>query len=208
MIRTTPLAITINRQLGSGGSYIGQQIAKKMGILYADREIISEAATQLSVLETDIESRDEKILSFWHSFWQFSAFAPTVYEPPKTLLPTNRELFDVESEIIKRIASEQSVVIIGRCGFHILKDHPNRLSIYLYGDIGFRVARVAELYSIPEKEAEKMVIQTDKERANYCKYFTDKKWTDARNYDLSIDTSKAGIEQSVELILSYLKMDQ
>lgn len=204
MKTVSPFAITINRQLGSGGSFIGQQLAKHLGIAYIDREITSEAAKRLMVLESELESREEKILSFWQSFVQYDAYAPSVYAPPKTLMPTNRELFDVEADIIRRIASEKSAVIMGRCGFNILSGHLNRISLCFYGEMGFRVHRVAELYAISEKEAENLILQTDKNRSHFCRTFTGKEWSDLSNYDLSIDTSKLGMDKSIAVIINYL----
>lgn len=205
MKKNKPFVITINRQLGCGGSFIGQQVSKELGISYVDHEIISEAAKQLSVLESDVESRDEKVISFWESFLQFDAFAPNEYLPPKTFPPTSHELFDTESSIIKRIATVNSAVIMGRCGFHILKDHTNLIRIFLHGDMVFRKMRVAKLYNVSEEAAGKMIVKTDKNRAAYCKAFTGKNWIDSMNYDLSLDTGKVGVDQSVDIILNYLK---
>ncbi len=206
MRKPVPLVITISRQIGSGGAYVGKQLAKSLNVFYADREIISQAAKQFSVLEEDLESRDEKILSFWQSFIQSFAIAPGVYIPPQIMVPTERELFETESEIIRRIAQERSAVIIGRCGSYILREHPNRISIFLHGDITFRKSRIQKLYNISEKVAEEMIAKSDKERAHYNHTFTGKEWTDARQYNLSIDTSKIGVDQSVEVILKYLDL--
>ena len=205
MKQTTPLAITISRQLGSGGAYIGQQIAKKLDIYYADREILSKAAKQLAVLEEELVERDEKLLSFWKSFLHINGYATEVHLPPKMNFPFDREIFETEADVIKHIANERSAVIIGRCGFHILRKHPNRISLFFHADIPFRSKRVQELYNISEKAALEMITQTDKERANYIDTFTGKKWTDAREYDLSLDTGKLGLDKSVAFILNYLE---
>jgi len=206
MKKTKPFVITISRQLGSGGSFIGQQLAKNLDVFYADREIIIKAAEQLSVLEEDLESRDEKILSFWQSFVYTTAFAPDVYLPPETMLPTDRELYDTEAKIIKHIADERSSVIMGRCGFNILREYSNRISIFLHADNTFRNERIQKLYNVSKEEADKMIAQSDEERALYCKTFTGHNWNDARLYDLSVDTGKIGIDKTVELILNYLKL--
>jgi len=203
---TSPFVITISRQLGSGGAYIGQQMAKSLNVFYADREIIGQAAQQLSVLKEDLESRDEKILSFWQSFIQSFAVAPDTYVPPQIIAPSDRKLFKIESEIITRIANERSAIIIGRCGSYILREHPNRVSIFLHGDITFRKSRIQKLYNESEKVAEKMITQSDKERTRYYHTVTGREWIDANQYDISIDTSKIGVDQSVELILKYLEL--
>lgn len=199
------LVITISRQLGSGGSYIGQQLADKLGIFYADHEIILRAARDLSILEKDIETRDEEIISFWESFLKVSAFVPDLYMPPQEMAPTDRELFEVEAGIIEHIAKECPAVIIGRCGFHLLRDEPGSISIFLYASDDFRAERIAKLYHISKEVAKGKIAQSDRKRAYYCKTFTGKEWNDARNYDLCIDTGKVGVDTAVELILNYLK---
>ncbi len=207
MKKTSPFVITISRQLGSGGTYVGQQLANKLNIFYADREIIRQAAKQLSILEDDLKSRDGKIISFWQSFLHLCTFVADPYTPPQIIIaPTDHELFKVEAGIIERIAKERSAVIIGRCGYHILCEHPNHISIFLHGDIAFRIGRIQKLYNVSEEVAGKMIFQNDKERAYYNYKFTGKEWTDARQFDLSIDTCKIGLDESVELILKYLAL--
>src|ERR1035437_2364112 len=205
MKKTSPFAITISRQLGSGGAYVGQQLAKNLNVFYADRELVGRQTKQLSILKEDLESRDEKILSFWQSFIQSFAIAPDVYMPPQIIAPTDRELFKVETKIIEHIAKERSAVIIGRCGAYVLREHPNHVNIFLHGDITSRKSRIQSLYNVSEEVAGKMIAQSDKERALYHHTFTGKEWIDARRYDISIDTSKIGLDKSVELILKYLE---
>ncbi len=205
MKQTSPFVITISRQLGSGGAYVGQQLANNLNVFYADREIICQAAKQLSLLEEDLESRDEKVMSFWKSFLQSYAFASDTHVPPNIIAPTDRELFNAETEIIKRIAKERSAVIIGRCGSHILRKHSNHISLFLHSDINFRKARIQKIYNVSDEVAGKMIAQSDKERADYYHTFTDKEWPDARQYDISLNTSKIGLDKSIEFIMKYLE---
>lgn len=206
MEKTSLFVITINRQLGSGGSYIGQQLAKKLDVFYADREIISQAAKEFSLLEEDLEGREEKLSSFWQSFFQSYSFGtPDVYIPQQSYIPTDRELFEIETQIIERIAKERSAVIIGRCGCHILREHPNNVSIYLHADTAFRKDLIRKQNNISAEEATRMIAQSDKARPLYYRTFTGKEWTDARQYNLSINTSKIGLNISVELIMKYLE---
>ncbi len=201
------LVITISRELGSGGSYIGQQVAKAMNMYYADHEIITKTAEQLSVVEDDIVAQDEKIESFWKSFWLYSGTAPDAYIPaPRKFPPTSYDVFNAESLVIQHIAKEKSSVIIGRGGFYVLRDYPNLLSIFLHGDPDFRAHRLVDKYNLTEDEAKKMVEQNDKERTHYISTFTGKKWNDSKQFHLVINTSKIGIDKTVELILSYLKL--
>ena len=208
MKQTNPLIITISRQLGSGGAYIGQQLAKKLNIYYADREILQEAAKQLAVLEEDLESRDEKLLSFWRSFLHINGFATEYHLPPQMNFPFDREIFEAEAKIIEHISRERSAVIIGRCGFHILREYSNRVSIFLHADVSFRSKRVQELYNVHEKTALEMIAINDKERAHYIETFTGKRWTDAMQFDLTLDTGKIGFDKSAALILNYLESIQ
>jgi len=208
MEKTTKFSITISRQLGSGGAYIGQQLAKQLDIFYADREIIDRVARQYAILEEDVASNDEKIISFWQSFLQFNTISTDMYVPPKLQAPTDKELFQAEAEIIEHIVHERSAVIIGRCGSYILRDTPNNIKIFLYGDIPFRIKRVQSLYQVSEDAAESMIEHSDKDRARYCRIVTNKEWdwNDSRNYDLAVDTSKLGVDKSIEFILDYLKL--
>lgn len=206
MKQTEPIIITINRQLGCGGAYIGQQLADKLNIFYADREIIRHAAKQLAVLEEEIDSREEKVPSFWESLFQNSALAADIYVPQRILPPTDRELFDAEADVIRHIAKEKSAVIIGRCGFHILQDHPHLIKIFLHASKEFRSNRIQRIYEVSKEEADKMIIQNDKGRMAYCKTYTGKEWADARNYDLCIDTSKIDVDKAIEFVLNYLRV--
>lgn len=208
MEQTKSFLITISRQLGSGGAYVGQQVAKKTNMFFADREIINKAATQLKTLEENLESREEKILTFWHSFFKFTSQAQGVYMAPVSpiLEFTDDELFSVESDIIKHIADEGPAVIIGRCGFNVLHHYPNHISIFMHANREFRTNRIQMEYNLSHADAEKMIEKSDKERAAYCKTFTGKEWADALNYDISIDTGKLGIDKTVEFILNYLEL--
>jgi len=208
MEKTTKFSITISRQLGSGGAYIGQQLAKQLDIFYADREIIDRVARQYAILEEDVTTNDEKILSFWQSFLQFNTISTDMYVPPKLQAPSDRELFQAEAEIIEHIVTERSTVIIGRCGSYILRDNPTNIKVFLYGDPASRKKRIKNLYQVSEDVAESLIEHSDKDRARYCRKVTDKEWdwNDSRNYDLSLDTGKLGVDKCVELILNYLKL--
>ena len=207
MNKKAPLIITISRELGCGGAYIGQQIAKKLNMYYADHEIVARAAEQFSANIVDVASQDERVEPLWKSLWSYYGTAPNVYIPSmKKYVPTSLELFNTESEIIKHIASEHSSVIIGRCGFYVLRNYSNRIDIFLHADHDFRVRRIEGLYSISEEEAKDMIVQNDKERGNYIRSFTGKEWTNSKLFDLSINTGKIGITKSLEMILDYIKL--
>lgn len=206
MKTSIPLIITISRQLGSGGAAVGQQLAEKLNIRCVNREIVSRAAKQLSVMEKELDERDEKMQSFWKSFFQFNALATEVAFTPGTRITTTGEVFRVESEILQHVAKEESAVIIGRCGYAILKDYPNLITVYLHADKAFRVDRIAHDGTMTTEEASEVIEKNDKERGLYIETFTGSKWSDARHFDLCIDTGKIGIDKAVEIILNYVKL--
>ncbi len=206
MKKDEKFVVTISRQLGSGGAYIGQQLAKRLGVFYADREIINRAAEHLSVKEKTIKEREETMPSFWRSFLSSAYVYPDLYVTPIMLVPTEYDFFLAESEVIKQIAAERSAVIIGRCGFHILRDHPNRISLFLHAPSEFRLIRYSKLYKEKQQDAEKTLAKGDKSRAQYCRNFTGCDHADARNYDLSVDTSRLdNLDRAVDVIMAYLQ---
>ena len=208
MTPSKSFSISISRQLGAGGAFVGQQLASRLNIFFADRDIVRYAANRLSTFEENLESREERLLSFWHSLLKTLPQKDVLTVPAvaSALEYTDQELFDTKAEIIKKIVHEKSAVILGRCGHYILRDEPNHISVFLHADQEFRINRIQKLYNLQNDEATKMVEKSDKERAAYCKTFTHKEWMNATNYDLSIDTSKFSLEQTVELILQYIRL--
>ena len=207
MKATQPLIITISRQLGAGGAYIGQQLAKKLNIHYADHEIIRKAAEKLAVKEEDIERRDEKTQPFWETMLFSSGYAPEFYVPINIkYAPTDAEMYEVETNIIRKLAENLDAVIIGRGGFHVLKDRPNTLRVFLFASKKYRMDRVMNEHNLNEKEAQQAIEDSDRARAKYIDAFTGADWNDARNFDLSLNTEKLGLDKSVEAILAFAKL--
>ena len=205
MKKDVPIIITISRQLGSGGAYIGHELSKALQMDCFDKEIVLQAAKKLSVLEEDLASRDEKIPSFWESFFQSNNFiCPDVYLPTQAFVPTEEAIFNAESEIITHIANERSAIIIGRCGAHILRDNPHHISLFFHAEKKERLERIEKLYGITADEAAKMIQQSDEQRTRYHRLLTDKEWTDVTQYDFAINTSKISFDKMIPLILSYL----
>ena len=152
MIQTQPLVLTISRQLGSGAAFIGQQLAERLGILYLDREILHQAALQLEITEETLQSYDERLTPLWQSLLKpFTYGVPeTMYTPPPLNLPTDHDLFEVESKILSQVARTQSAVIIGRGGVHVLRNHPRHCSIFLHAPNTFRLQRIKDIYQLSD----------------------------------------------------------
>lgn len=205
MTSILPCSITISRQMGSGGSYIGHKLAHEFSLFYADREVIFQAAKQLSLLTSDIESRDEKLASFWDSFFYTFSTLPNVFIPPRTTFITDSQLFEVQAQAVRRIAQEYSSVFIGRCAGNILRENPCNVNIFLHADLSFRTKRISELLGVSPDEAHDIILQSDDDRARYHLTFTGKAWSDASQYDFTLDTGKVGLDGSYALILNYFQ---
>lgn len=194
--------ITISRQLGCGGAYLGLRLAERLGIEYLDREIVQEISAKLELPEHELFKIDEKASSFWSKLIFDYDNSSLQYVPPKLFFQNQGNLFEVQSEIIKKMAEEKSFVMIGRGGNHIFKNSQNHLSIFLHANNAFRVNRIKDLYQVPRTKAIKMMEKYDEERSKYIKQISGQQWTDSKNYHLSIDIGVVGLKNAEEIIVS------
>lgn len=185
------LIITINRENGSGGRYIGEKLATSLGIKCYNNELINELA---NLTGEDPEKLKEKDETKEKGVMYFGGIS------------TNVKRFEAQSKIIKKIANKESCIIIGRCADFILKDYPNKISIFIHAPLGSRIERITRRKKHSVINAEKYIRKEDKARVNYYNFYTGQNWNDIKNYDLSIDTSKTGIDGAVELITNYIKI--
>ena len=205
MTKIAPYVITISRQLGSGGAYLGQRLAIRLNALYLDHEIVREAAQQLKISEEYLKARDEKVTSNWQSILRSIAFSNSwSYAPPPLDILNDEQLYNVESEFIRKIADQRSAVIVGRGGHYVLRQHARCLNVFLHADINFRQKRVEEVYHVPPEKALKLMCSVDQERARYLRALTGQNWLNASQYHLSLDTSVVGLENAENIILETL----
>jgi len=206
MTKTSPFVITISRQLGSGGAYLGQRLALHLNALYLDHEIVRQAAQELKVPEEHVAVRDERVTSNWQSMLQSLAYSNSwSYAPPALDILNDAELYKIESDIITRIANQRSAVIVGRGGHYVLRNHYRCLNVFIHADLDFRQKRVEELYHVPPDKAMKLMCSVDQERARYLRALTGQDWLDARQYHLSLDTGVVGFEKAEHIILETLQ---
>jgi len=207
MPQSTPLVITISRQLGCGAGQIGQQLAARLGMLYLDRELLQHAAEELSVSEDALEHQDETVPTFWQSLVASFAYGSpeAVYAPPLLNQPNGHELFATQSRIIARVAQTQSAVIVGRGGSHVLRDHPRHVGVFLHADMAFRIKRVSEAYHLSEQEARSAVEESDSSRARYRRAVANRDWDDARQYHLCLDTGDLDLDAATDIIVAYVE---
>lgn len=201
-----PYVITISRQLGSGGAFLGRRLAHELGIFYADRDILTRAAQLLEVEVQDVESRDESAPSFLQRALESYAFGgPEVSCAPALQVPSYEQLRDAEIEVIREIGAQRSAVIVGRAGFHVLAQHPRRFSIFLHADLEFRAERVQEIYGLSPERALHVIESSDRVRARSVLDLTGRRWTDTLQYDASLRTSTLGLELTSRVLLELVQ---
>ncbi len=186
--------ITIGREYGSGGRFVGRELAKALGIPFYDNELITKTAVESGLDPEVVKLYDEK------KDGVFSGFVPSLYGYDMTM---GQKVFLAQFEAIKKIADQGSAVIVGRCADYVLKDRDNVINIFITASEEDCVARAVKYYNVDEKKAKDIIKKTNKKRANYYNFYTDKKWGASSNYDLVINSS-CGIETCVEVIKTYV----
>lgn len=186
--------ITISREFGSGGRFIGEQIAKKLGICYYDKNIIEQIAKKSGLSPKFIEEKAE--LSPGKGLFSY-AF-------------TGRDLsgksiedivYEEQRKVILSIAEKEDCVIIGRNADYILKDRQNVFNVFIHGNLPEKTERICRLYNVSEQEAVKMMQDVDKRRSANYNFYTEQKWGMARNYALSLNSSELGYELCEKIIM-------
>jgi cytidylate kinase len=206
MNKEDKFVITISRQFGTGGHEIGVELAKRLGVKLLDKQIINEVASRFCVVENAVENIEARNPLWRDDFTQFyrSYMAGAEYNGAEHD-QTSRKLFEAQAEVIRKIAAEESCVIIGRCGFDIFRHHPNALKIFIHADDDCRKRRIAAKYDIPECDAAAMIVDNDYSRELYTKTFTGTDWQDARNYDVTINVRKFGVNGAVDFLMHCIE---
>lgn len=196
--------VTIARQYGSGGRTIGEMLSKELNVHYYDKELLKLASEDSGINEKLFVNADEKI-KMTNLFKVIkNVYTGQLIPPESDDFVSDNNLFNYQAKIIKELAEEESCVIIGRCADYVLKDYDNVLSVFIHAPKDYCMEQAAKKVSMPSKDLEKYIAKIDKRRADYYKYYTGREWTDARNYDLCLDSSKLGFERCVEEIKAYI----
>ena len=207
--------ITISREYGSGGRLIGKLVAESLGYDFYDKEIIDMAA-QESGLSPDFIKKTEQNLSsgFLYNLLLGSSYSRTANGASSIngtqMLPLADQVFNAERKVILDLAKKGNCVIVGRCADYILNtsdeiDSKSLLNVFIYGNLEEKLKRIEDLYKEPEQAAKKTIQQIDKRRANHYNTFTEATWGDRKNYDIMINSSTAGIEETARLISEIAK---
>jgi cytidylate kinase len=197
------ILIAVSRQLGSGGANIAQQVAKRLGFRYVDREVLSRATEHLGSEVENLAFREERVSGFIEDLLRGYIYGTpeTAYMPPPVLPVYDMELFRTEAAIIQRIADKYDAVIVGRAGFHVLRERPGLVKVFLHAPEPSRIRRVMEIYRIADPgEAAEMIRESDKSRRRFINTVAGVEWTDARSYHLCVDTAYSGLEGSGDML--------
>ncbi len=198
--------ITIGRQFGSGGREIGEALAKKLGIPFYDKELISMAAKESGLDSEVFDQVDERATNSLLYSLSMGLYSFGNNFSNSSELPVNDRLYILQHQIIKKLADEGPCVIVGRCADYILKDRPNCVNVFIHANMEYRKVRAIEIHDVKKNKAEQIINKTDKVRANYYGFYSGQKWGFAQNYDLCIDSSKLTTDQAVALIESYVNI--
>ena len=194
----TKRIITISREFGSGGRFIGEEVAKKLGVAYYDKDIIGKIAEQSGLSPEYIQENAE--LSP-----KKGLFAYTFSGRDITGKSVGDMVYEAQRKIIMEIAEKESCVIIGRNADFILKDRNDVLNVFIHGDMPEKTQRIIDLYNVEEKEAVKMMADTDKRRMTNYNFYTEQKWGKASNYTLCLNSSQLGFDRCERIIMECSK---
>ena len=195
---------TIGREFGSGGYEVGRMLAERLGIKLYDKELLAQAAKSSGFCKEIFENHDEKpTSSFLYSLVMDTYSGGSYSSAPFVDMPLNHKVFLAQFDTIKKIAEQESCVIVGRCADYALADNPDCLNIFVHAEMEDRISWISKRKDLTENKARDLIQKTDKQRASYYNYYTCKKWGDSRSYDLCLNTSKISKEACVDMILEF-----
>lgn len=198
---------TIGREFGSGGKQVGEKLAERLGIKIYDKELLQQAAKDSGFCEEIFENHDEKPTnSFLYSLVMDTYSVSGYSAAPFLDMPLNHKVFLAQFETIKKIAENESCVIVGRCADYALAENPDCINVFIHADMDVRIRNIAKKLNVTDNKARDIINKTDKQRASYYNYYTSKKWGDSKSYNLSLDAGKLGIDNCVEMILKYREL--
>ncbi|MCI8514832.1 MAG: cytidylate kinase-like family protein [Lachnospiraceae bacterium] len=199
------LIITIGRECGSGGRMIGMKLAERLGIKAYDKELLLLAARESGLSKEILEHHDEKPTnSFLYSLVTdnfSSGYAAAGYFD----MPLNQKAFLAQFDTIKKLADQESCVMIGRCADYALADYPNVVRVFVSGNTEDRLKLTKEAFEVSDGKVKDFMCKTDKKRASYYNYYTNQKWGSAASYDLCINSSAVGYDGAVDTILNFIE---
>ena len=190
--------ITISREFGSGGRFIGEEVAKKLGIAYYDKNIINQIAEESGLSPDYIQESAE--LSPKKGIFAYALAGRDI-----TGKSVEDMVYEAQRKVILELAEKESCVIIGRNADFILKDRDDVLNVFIHGNMQEKTKRICHLYNVSEQDAVKMMTDTDKRRMTNYNFYTDQRWGKASNYTLCLNSSQLGYDKCEEIIMECVK---
>lgn len=189
------LIISVGREFGSGGHVIAEELARRFEIPFFDSNLLEHVAAEKNVEHKHLGKYDEKPKS--------KLFSRTVRGFSNS---PQENVANMQFDLLKRMAGEgKSFVVVGRCSEAMLKEFPGMISLFILGDYAAKTRRIMEKYEMTEEQAHQTMRTEDWKRKSYHNYYCKGKWGDSRNYDFSINSSKLGVEKTVDIIEIYIK---
>ena len=190
--------ITISREFGSGGRFIGEEVAKKLGIAYYDKNIINEIAEKSGLSPEYVQKNAE--LSPKKGLFAYAFAGRDI-----TGKSVEDMVYEAQRKVILDLAEKEPCVIIGRNADYILRDREDVLNVFIHGNMPEKIQRITRLYNVDEQEAVKMIEDTDKRRRANYNFYTDQSWGKASNYTLSMNSSELGYERCKKIIIECVE---
>lgn len=196
--------VTISRQYGSGGRYIGKKLSEKLGIPCYDEKLIDMVAKESGFAQDFVAEKGERMTgSLLFNIASSLSYANNVFSGNGVSLQD--EIYFIQNKIIKDLAGKGSCVIVGRCADYILRERDDVLNVFIHADMASKINRAIMYFGITEDQAPALLKKKDKARSNHYKYYTDQDWGMASNYDLSLNSGALGIDGCVDVILKALE---
>ena len=189
--------ITISREFGSGGRFIGEEVAKKLGIAYYDKNIINDIAEKSGLSPEYVQKNAE--LSPKKGLFAYAFAGRDI-----TGKSVEDMVYEAQRKVILELAEKESCVIIGRNADYILKDRDDVLNVFIYGDTPEKIQRITRLYNVEEQKAVKMMVDIDKRRMVNYNFYTNQKWGKADNYTLCLNSSQLGYDRCEKIIMECI----
>lgn len=201
-----PFFITLGRQLGSGGRQIGEQLARTFHIAYYDKELLNLAA-QSSGLHPDLFKQADEHTSRGLLGGLFGTRFPFVTEgaiPDRNCL-SHEALFQIQSDVVRHLANEGPALFVGRCADYILREHPRCINFFITANLEDRIARIRERCACSRDEALQQIEQTDRRRAAYYNFYSNRTWGEAASYHLCVNSSVLGLDGTTRLLARFVQ---
>ena len=200
----TKQIITISRAFGSGGHTIGQEVAKRLGIPFYDKELVDEVAKQ-SGFHADFIKEAGEYAPVSSSFLFSIAVSPNPLSTMHTMSMAD-QLFVYQTNVIRNLAEKGPCVIVGRCADYILREREDALHVFIHADMAYRAERIVRLYGETKQTPDKRLAENDNKRKVYYKHYTNRNWGDAQNYHLCLNSGLIGIDKCTDIIVDVAQM--